>query len=205
MAGNFLKYGRSAHRNRSHHRRPELIAISAPARIFIGAGATQGDGWAERKGMFVSAAADRPVYKSSEKRSRRNGFPPIETTILDGTSPSANTLSATPPPQWQPSSPSPPTISKLHDWPRSATCRFVRGEFSRHLGVAAEACQPPSSAPSQSIHLRLYARKSVPSAPNKSRLCPPFPEENSSNIKPPPGPLLDVFPWRLELCAIRWA
>ena len=63
----------------------ELVALSAPRPVFIGAGATQGDGWADAKGMFLAEAAAGSIYKLLGKKDLgATGFPPIETPLLDG-------------------------------------------------------------------------------------------------------------------------
>jgi hypothetical protein len=66
------------------HRR-NFVALCAPRPVFIGAGATNGDGWVDAKGMFMAAAAAGPVYKLLGKRDLgTNEFPPIETPLIDG-------------------------------------------------------------------------------------------------------------------------
>jgi hypothetical protein len=85
MAGNFLKYDGPLTENDLPVDSHELIALSAPRPIFIGAGATQGDGWADAKGMFLAAAGAGPVYKLLGKKDLGvTEFPPIETSLIDG-------------------------------------------------------------------------------------------------------------------------
>src|SRR5207302_1604859 len=85
MAGNFLKYDGPLSESDLPVDAHELIALSAPGPVFIGAGATQGDGWADAKGMFLAEAAAGPVYKLLGKKDLGvTGFPPIETPLLDG-------------------------------------------------------------------------------------------------------------------------
>jgi len=85
MAGNFLKYAGPLTENDLPIDAHELIALSAPRPVFIGAGATQGDGWADAKGMFVAEAAAGPVYKLLGKKDLGTAdFPPIETPLTDG-------------------------------------------------------------------------------------------------------------------------
>ena len=85
MAGNFLKYAgplAAADLPVDSH---ELIALIAPRPVFVGAGATQGDGWVDAKGMFMAAAAASPVYALLGKKGLgATEFPPIETALTDG-------------------------------------------------------------------------------------------------------------------------
>ncbi len=85
MAGNFLKYAGPLTANDLPIDAHELIALCAPRPVFIGGGATNGDGWADSKGMFLAAAAAGPVYKLLGKRDLGTTvFPPIETPLIDG-------------------------------------------------------------------------------------------------------------------------
>ncbi len=85
MAGNFLKYDGPQTENDLPVDAHELIALSAPRPVFIGAGATQGDGWADAKGMFLAEAAAGPVYKLLGKKDLGvTAFPPIETPLISG-------------------------------------------------------------------------------------------------------------------------
>jgi (4-O-methyl)-D-glucuronate---lignin esterase len=85
MAGNFLKYDGPLTENDLPIDAHELIALSGPRPVFIGAGATQGDGWADAKGMFLAAAAAGPVYKLLGKKDLGvQEFPPVETPLIDG-------------------------------------------------------------------------------------------------------------------------
>jgi hypothetical protein len=85
MAGNFIKYAGPLHWNDLPVDAHELIALCAPRPVFIGGGATNGDGWADAKGMFMAAAAAGPVYKLLGKKDLgTNAFPPIETALIDG-------------------------------------------------------------------------------------------------------------------------
>jgi hypothetical protein len=85
MAGNFLKYSgplTDADLPVDEH---ELIALCAPRPVFIGAGATNGDGWVDAKGMFLAAVAAGPVYTLlGEKELGTSEFPPIETPLIHG-------------------------------------------------------------------------------------------------------------------------
>lgn len=85
MAGNFLKYAGPLTENDLPVDAHELIALCAPRPVFIGAGATQGDGWVDAKGMFLAAVGAGPVYKLlGRKDLGTSQFPPIETALIDG-------------------------------------------------------------------------------------------------------------------------
>jgi len=85
MAGNFLKYAGPLTENDLPVDAHELIALSAPRPVFIGAGATNGDGWVDAKGMFLATVAAGPVYKLLGKKDLGGAeFPPIETALIDG-------------------------------------------------------------------------------------------------------------------------
>jgi hypothetical protein len=85
MAGNFLKYAGPLTENDLAVDAHELIALCAPRPVFIGAGATNGDGWADAKGMFLAAVGAAPVYKLLGKKDLGTSeFPPIETALIDG-------------------------------------------------------------------------------------------------------------------------
>ncbi len=85
MAGNFLKYAGSLNWNDLPVDSHELVALCAPRPVFISAGATNGDGWVDAKGMFLAAAAAGPVYKLLGKKDLgTTQFPPIETALIDG-------------------------------------------------------------------------------------------------------------------------
>jgi hypothetical protein len=85
MAGNFLKYAGPLHWNDLPVDAHELIALCAPRPVFISAGATNGDGWVDAKGMFLAAVAAGPVYKLLGKNDLgTTEFPPIETTLISG-------------------------------------------------------------------------------------------------------------------------
>jgi hypothetical protein len=85
MAGNFLKYAGPLNSNDLPVDSHELVALCAPRPVFISAGATEGDGWADAKGSFLAAAGAGPVYKLLGKKDMgTTGFPPIETGLMDG-------------------------------------------------------------------------------------------------------------------------
>ena len=85
MAGNFLKYAGPLNWGDLPVDSHELVALCAPRPVFISAGATNGDGWADAKGSFMAAAAAGPVYKLLGKKDMGTSeFPPIETGLMDG-------------------------------------------------------------------------------------------------------------------------
>ena len=54
-------------------------------RIVESAGATEGDGWVDAKGMFLAAAGAGPVYRLLGKKDMgTTQFPPIETALIEG-------------------------------------------------------------------------------------------------------------------------
>jgi len=85
MAGNFLKYAGPLTWADMPVDSHELVALCAPRPVFIGAGATNGDGWVDAKGMFLAAAGAGPVYKLLGKKDLgTTEFPKIETALIDG-------------------------------------------------------------------------------------------------------------------------
>ena len=85
MAGNFLKYAGPLSENDLPIDANELIALCAPRPVFIGAGAVNGDGWTDPKGMFLAAVGAGPVYRLLGKRDLGTAeFPAIETPLIDG-------------------------------------------------------------------------------------------------------------------------
>jgi hypothetical protein len=85
MAGNFIKYAGPLHWNDMPVDSHELVALCAPRPVFISAGATNGDGWVDAKGMFLAAVGAGPVYKLLGKKDLgTTEFPPIETALIDG-------------------------------------------------------------------------------------------------------------------------
>ncbi|MCJ7778574.1 MAG: hypothetical protein MUP16_09705 [Sedimentisphaerales bacterium] len=85
MAGNFLKYAGPLNWSDLPVDSHELVALCAPRPVFISAGATNGDGWVDAKGMFMAAAAAGPVYKLLGKKDMGiTEFPPIGTPLIDG-------------------------------------------------------------------------------------------------------------------------
>lgn len=85
FAGNYLKYAGPLTWNDLPVDAHELIAMCAPRPVFIGAGATQGDGWVDARGMFMAATHAGPVYKLLGKRGlATTEFPSIGTELIDG-------------------------------------------------------------------------------------------------------------------------
>ena len=85
MAGNFIKYAGPLHWNDIPVDSHELIALCAPRPVFVGAGAIQGDGWTDPKGMFMAEVAAGPVYRLLGKKDLgASEYPPIETALTDG-------------------------------------------------------------------------------------------------------------------------
>lgn len=115
MAGNFLKYAGPLTTNDLPVDSHELIALSAPRPVFIGAGAVRGDGWVDPQGMFMAAVGAGPVYRLLGKKDLGTAeFPPIETPLIDGDlAYRQHTGGHTPAPNW-------PTFLKFAD-------RYIRG------------------------------------------------------------------------------
>jgi hypothetical protein len=85
FAGSFLKYAGPLNSSDLPVDSHELIALCAPRPVFIGGGATQGDGWADAKGTFLAAVGAGSVYKLLGKKGLSTSeFPPIETPLIDG-------------------------------------------------------------------------------------------------------------------------
>lgn len=85
MAGNYLKYAGPLTWDDLPVDSHELIALCAPRPVFIGAGAVNGDGWVDPRGMFLAAVAAGPVYRLLGKKDLgTTEFPPIETALLEG-------------------------------------------------------------------------------------------------------------------------
>lgn len=85
MAGNYLKYAGPLTPNDLPVDAHELVALCAPRPVFISAGAVNGDGWVDAKGMFLAAAHAGSVYRLLGKKDMGTmGFPPLETGLMDG-------------------------------------------------------------------------------------------------------------------------
>ncbi len=102
MAGNFIKYAGPLHWNDMPVDSHELVALCAPRPVFISAGATNGDGWVDAKGMFLAAVGAGPVYRLLGKKDLgTTEFPPIETTLIEGdVAFRQHTAGHTPAPNW---------------------------------------------------------------------------------------------------------
>jgi hypothetical protein len=93
MGGNFLRYGGPLTPGDLPVDNHELIALCAPRPVFIGGGASVGDGyaepggdaWADSKGMFLAEVAAGPVYKLMGKKGLGTAeFPAMGTALMDG-------------------------------------------------------------------------------------------------------------------------
>ena len=85
MAGNFVKYAGPLTANDLPVDSHELIALCAPRPVFISAGATQGDGWVDAKGMFLAEVGAGTVYELLGKKGLPTSeFPPMETALVSG-------------------------------------------------------------------------------------------------------------------------
>jgi len=84
MAGNFIKYGGPLQWGDLPVDAHELLALSAPRPVFVGAGST-GDLWVDPKGMFEACVGADPAYRLYGKVGiEPSEFPPIGTGILTG-------------------------------------------------------------------------------------------------------------------------
>jgi hypothetical protein len=85
MAGNYIKYAGPLNWNDMPVDSHDFVALCAPRPVFISAGATDGDGWVDAKGMFLAGVGAGPVYKLLGKNDLgTTEFPPIETPLVDG-------------------------------------------------------------------------------------------------------------------------
>jgi hypothetical protein len=85
MAGNFLKYDGPLTEDDLPIDAHELIALCAPRPVFIGAGATSGDGWVDAKGMFLAEVAAGPVYRLLGKKDLGSSeFPGTGSALIEG-------------------------------------------------------------------------------------------------------------------------
>jgi hypothetical protein len=91
--GNFLRYGGPLTPGDLPVDNHELIALCAPRPLFIGGGASVGDGyanprgdaWADAHGMFLAEVAAGPVYRLLGKNDLgTTTYPPIETALIEG-------------------------------------------------------------------------------------------------------------------------
>ena len=85
MAGNYMKYAGPLTWDDMPVDSHELVALCAPRPVFISAGAVNGDGWVDAKGMFLAGVGAGPVYNLLGKKDLgATEFPPIETTLIEG-------------------------------------------------------------------------------------------------------------------------
>jgi hypothetical protein len=86
MAGNYIKYAGPLTPADLPVDSHQLIALSAPRPLFIGAGSpAQGDAWVDPRGMFMASAAAGPAWRLLGRRALDTGeFPPIETALTSG-------------------------------------------------------------------------------------------------------------------------
>jgi hypothetical protein len=85
MAGNFLKYAGPLTAQDLPVDSHEVVALCAPRPVFLGAGATEGDGWVDAKGTFLAAVGAGPVYELLGKKGMGTSeFPPLGTPLMDG-------------------------------------------------------------------------------------------------------------------------
>ena len=86
MAGNYIKYAGPLTAKDLPVDSHELIALSAPRPLFIGAGSPdKGDAWVDPRGMFMATVAASPVYRLLGRRALdASEFPPIETPLTAG-------------------------------------------------------------------------------------------------------------------------
>lgn len=91
--GNFLRYAGPLNEGDLPVDAHELIALCAPRPVFIGGGATTGDGyankngdaWADPRGMFLAEVAAGPVYRLLGTRGLgTTKFPPMGTAVMEG-------------------------------------------------------------------------------------------------------------------------
>ena len=85
FAGNFLKYAGPMTAEDLPVDSHELIALCAPRPVFIGAGATHGDGWVDARGMFLAEVSAGPVYRLLGARDLGTSqMPPMGSALTDG-------------------------------------------------------------------------------------------------------------------------
>jgi hypothetical protein len=93
FCGNFLRYGGPRSPADLPVDNHELIALAAPRPLFIGGGASVGDGyadprgdaWADTRGMFLAEVAAGPIYRLLGKEDLgTTEFPAMETALMTG-------------------------------------------------------------------------------------------------------------------------
>ena len=110
MDGNFLKYGGPLTPGDLPVDNHELIALCAPRPVFVGAGASTGDGyanpggdaWADARGMFLAEVAAGPVYRLLGRQGLASDeYPPTDTALITGDLGfRQHTFGHTPAPNW---------------------------------------------------------------------------------------------------------
>jgi len=86
MAGNFLKYAGPLTESDLPADAHQLLALSAPRPLFIGAG-TEGDQWVDPEGSFTVAHEAGRVYQllgAEGVRYEGEGYPPVNLAVLEG-------------------------------------------------------------------------------------------------------------------------
>ncbi len=86
MAGNYIKYAGPLTAKDLPVDAHQLIALSAPRPLFIGAGdPAQGDAWVDPRGMFMATVAAGPAWRLLGKQALDTAeFPAIETALTSG-------------------------------------------------------------------------------------------------------------------------
>ena len=85
MAGNFMKYDSLLDVKDLPVDAHELIALAAPRPVFVGTGATEGDGWVDARGMFMAEVGAGPVYRLLGKQDLgTSAYPAAETALVTG-------------------------------------------------------------------------------------------------------------------------
>ena len=85
MSGTFLKYAGPLTWKDMPIDSHELIALCAPRPVFIGAGATEGDGWIDARGSFMAGVGASPVYRLLGKRGlETTEYPSPEAALIEG-------------------------------------------------------------------------------------------------------------------------
>ena len=93
FCGNFLRYAGPKTPGDLPVDNHELIALSAPRPVFVGAGGSVGDGyanpagdaWADARGMFLAEVAAGPVYRLLGKRDLGTAeYPAMESALISG-------------------------------------------------------------------------------------------------------------------------
>jgi len=140
FAGNFIKYDGPLSPKDLPVDSHELIALCAPRPVFIGGGATQGDGWVDAKGTFLAAVGAGPVYKLLGKKDLgTTEFPAVETPLIEGAIAfRQHSGGHTPAPNW------PTFLTFASRYIHSAyTPQSAEAHAARTLQVGAQHAAPP--------------------------------------------------------------